>query len=118
MVFAATPKGPRVVHTPLVSTGAGAVRFHLARRNRLAPHLEGARALALVNGPDGYISPRWYPAPGEVPTWNYVALEMEGPVRRLNEDELEALLRRIGERHEGRIAAGEPWERWLGKSAQ
>src|SRR5690606_6882275 len=82
MVFAATPDGPRVAHTPLVSTGDGAVQFHLARANALTRHLPGANALAVVNGPDAYVSPRWYEAPGQVPTWNYVALELEGPVRR------------------------------------
>ena len=30
-VFAETPDGPRVAHVPLVSTGDGALHFHLAR---------------------------------------------------------------------------------------
>lgn len=110
MVFAATPDGPRVAHTPLVSTGAGTVRFHLSDRNALTPHLQRGTALLLVNGPHAYVSPRWYPDAGEVPTWNYVTLEMEGTVRRIDEAELEELLVAIGERHEGRIIAGEPWE--------
>lgn len=41
MVFAATPDGPRVAHTPLVSTGDGALQFHIARGNGLAKHLDG-----------------------------------------------------------------------------
>jgi transcriptional regulator len=110
MVFAATPEGPRVAHTPLVSTGTGTVRFHLSNRNALTPHLAGGSALLLVNGPDAYVSPRWYLEAGEVPTWNYVALEIEGPVRRLGEEELSALLAMIGDRHETRIASGEPWQ--------
>jgi transcriptional regulator len=109
MVFLSTPDGPRVAHTPLVTTGAGGVRFHLSNRNALTPHLVGANALLLVNGPDGYVSPRWYAEEGEVPTWNYVALEMEGLVRCLTATELEQLLEAIGERHERRIVSGEPW---------
>ncbi|HWK41854.1 MAG TPA: FMN-binding negative transcriptional regulator [Croceibacterium sp.] len=110
MVFAATPNGPRVAHTPLVSTGDGAVQFHLARGNALTRHLAGANALAVVNGPDAYVSPRWYGEAGQVPTWNYVALELEGPVRRMEEPGLAALLEAIGAREEARIAEGTPWQ--------
>ncbi|WP_228243521.1 FMN-binding negative transcriptional regulator [Porphyrobacter sp. GA68] len=109
MIFAGTPDGPRVAHTPLVSTGDGAVQFHLANGNALARHLAGTTALAVVNGPDAYISPRWYTRPGQVPTWNYVAVELEGRVRRMEQEGTEALLAGIGQRHEARIAAGEPW---------
>ncbi len=109
MVFAATPDGPRVAHTPLVSTGDGAVQFHLARANALTRHLPGANALAVVNGPDAYVSPRWYEAPGQVPTWNYVALELEGPVRRMEDEGLAALLEAIGKREEARVTGGRAW---------
>jgi transcriptional regulator len=109
MIFAATPDGPRVAHTPLVSTGDGALQFHLARGNALTGHLAGTDALAVVNGPDAYVSPRWYGEPGQVPTWNYVAVEMEGPVRRMDEEGLAALLEAIGAREEARISGGEPW---------
>lgn len=57
MVFAATPDGPRVAHTPLLMTEGGAVQFHLARSNALARHLDGTTALIVVNGPDAYVSP-------------------------------------------------------------
>jgi transcriptional regulator len=109
MVFATTPDGPRVAHVPLVSTGDGAVQFHLARGNALARHLPGMNALAVVNGPDAYVSPRWYGEAGQVPTWNYVALELEGPVRRMEEEGLAALLEAIGKREEARITEGQPW---------
>lgn len=110
MVFAATPDGPRVAHTPLLSTGDGAVQFHLARGNALTQHLAGSTALVLVNGPDAYVSPRWYAAEPEtmahqVPTWNYVALEMEGPVRRMEDDGLLALLEGLSAREEARLPA-------------
>ena len=110
MIFAQTPDGPRVAHTPVVRTGDGTLRFHLALGNALTRHLTGANAPALVNGPDSYISPRWYVSPDQVPTWNYVALELEGPVRRLDEDELVALLDDLSARQEARLE-GEPWTR-------
>lgn len=109
MVFAQTPAGPRVAHTPLLSTGDGAVQFHLSRGNALAHDLAGANALVVVNGPDGYVSPRWYADPAQVPTWNYIALELEGRVRRMDTDGLTALLEGLISRHEARIAGGEPW---------
>jgi len=53
MVFLTTPDGPRVAHVPLLLTEAGTLRFHLALGNALTRHLDGAQALAVVNGPDG-----------------------------------------------------------------
>lgn len=113
MVFAETPDGPRVAHIPLVwranENSEGALHFHLARGNALTRHIAGRTALAVVNGPDAYVSPRWYADRGQVPTWNYLALELEGPVRELEYDGLHELLVAIGEREEAKIAAGEPW---------
>ena len=109
MIFAEAPDGPRVAHTPLWSTGDGALQFHLARGNALARHLPDRKALALVNGPDAYVSARWYDQPGHVPTWNYIALELEGPVRRMAQEGLLALLETLSNRQEARIDGGEPW---------
>ncbi|MDE1915734.1 MAG: FMN-binding negative transcriptional regulator [Sphingomonadales bacterium] len=110
MIFATTPDGPRVAHVPLLSTGDGAVQFHLARGNALTRHVAGGTALAVVNGPDAYVSPRWYGAEPaamarQVPTWNYVALEVEGPVRRMEEEGLLALLDALSAREEARLPA-------------
>jgi transcriptional regulator len=109
MVFAQTPDGPRVAHVPLVSSGDGRIEFHLARGNALTRYIAESDALAVVNGPDAYVSPRWYADRGQVPTWNYVALELEGPVRRMDDDGLHRLLEAIGARQEARIEAGVQW---------
>jgi transcriptional regulator len=108
MVFLTTPDGPRVGHVPLLSTGDGAVQFHLARGNALTRHLDGATALVTVMGPDSYVSPRWYDDRDTVPTWDYVALEMEGRVRRMDDDGLEGLLNAIVTKFESRLG-GEQW---------
>ena len=109
MVFAQTPDGPRVAHTPRLSTGDGAVQFHLARGNALSRHLAaGAEALIVVNGPDAYVSPRWYANRDTVPTWDYIALELEGRVRRMADEGLEAFLHAAIAKHEGRLE-GAPW---------
>ena len=109
MIFAQTPDGPRVAHVPIVSTGDGAIQFHLSNGNALTRHLAGMTALAVINGPDAYVSPRWYSQSGQVPTWNYVTLELEGPVRRMAHEGLEAQLHAIAAREEPRIAEGEPY---------
>jgi transcriptional regulator len=61
----------------------GAVEFHLARAN---PHwktlAECTEALMIFQGPDGYITPNWYPSKAEhekvVPTWNYAVVHAYG----------------------------------------
>lgn len=112
-VFLTTPDGPRVAHTPLLWAGAkgssGWVQFHLALGNALTRHLHGSTALVVVNGPDAYVSPRWYANRATVPTWDYVALELGGRVRRMGAEGLEALLHALIERHEGRLES-EPWK--------
>ena len=111
MVFLATPDGPRVAHTPVLLRGTGDDRrlvFHLARGNALTRHLDGAHALVVVNGPDGYVTPRWYADQGTVPTWNYVAIEAEGRVARLDRDGLLGLLTDLSAHNEARIP-GQPW---------
>lgn len=111
MIFAHTPDGPRVAHVPLLWTGDGAVQFHLARGNALTKHLDGATVLAVVNGPDGYVSPRWYADGGaeQVPTWNYAAVELEGRVRRMDEEGLLGQITTLSAKHEARVSAGQPW---------
>jgi transcriptional regulator len=108
MVFLTTPDGPRVAHTPLLLAGTGAVRFHLSRGNTLTRWLDGATALVTVNGPDAYVSPRWYADRATVPTWDYVTLELEGQVRKMDDDSTDALLYALIEKHEGRLG-GEQW---------
>lgn len=111
MVYAQTPDGPRVGHTPILSTGDGAVQFHLSRGNALAKYLAGETALMVVNGPDAYISPRWYDDPNQVPTWDYVSLELEGRVRMMDSEGLVTMLDTLTARFEARVPQGEPWSR-------
>src|SRR3546814_10904460 len=79
-VFAGTPDGPRVAHAPVVLSGDGTtLQFHLARGNGLTRHLAGRTALAVVQGPDAYVSANWYEAQAKaVPTWTYFGVEMGG----------------------------------------
>lgn len=111
-IFAATPDGPRVAHAPVVLSADGKrLQFHLARGNALTRHLEGQTALIVVQGPDAYVSPGWYQDADQVPTWNYVAVEMEGAARKVGDEALVALLDTLSAQHEARIGANPPWTR-------
>ncbi|MEN2747360.1 FMN-binding negative transcriptional regulator [Sphingomonas sp. T9W2] len=96
VLFVTTPDGPRAAQVPVVTTDDGTLRFHVARANMVTPHLDGATALFVAQGPHAYISPRWYRAgPDEVPTWNYLSVEVEGVVHAIDRaglrDQIDAL---------------------------
>ncbi len=111
MIFAATSDGPRVGHVPFVFLDDDRIGFHLARGNALTKHLDGMEGLFVINGPDGYISPDWYEMEDQVPTWNYLALELQGPVRKMSEDELAAQVDALSAVQEGRLAPKPVWTR-------
>lgn len=100
--------GPAVVHAPVIAE-ADTIRFHVSRANPVK--LEGKRALLSCLGPDAYVSPDWYGVPDQVPTWNYVAVEAEGPLRQLGEEELATLLDALSAAHEARLAPKPAWTR-------
>jgi transcriptional regulator len=78
--------GLYATHLPTVlkDNGAfGVIEYHLARAN---PHwkdlAEGNEALMIFQGPEGYITPNWYPSKAlhgkVVPTWNYAVVHAYG----------------------------------------
>jgi transcriptional regulator len=102
-------EGPSLVHAPVVAAAPDRIRFHVSRGNRAK--LEGKTALLSCLGPDAYVSPDWYGTPDQVPTWNYLAVEAEGPLRRLDENELADLLDELSALHEARLAPKPAWTR-------
>jgi transcriptional regulator len=86
--------------------------FHVAKRNAMAPFLvEGVRAVALSAGPHAYVSPDWLAGHNNVPTWNCVSVEAEGPLTPLGPDDLIALLDDLSLQEEARLAPKKPWTR-------
>ena len=86
---------------------------HFARANRHWQRItDGAPALAVVTGPDAYVSPGWYASKREhgkvVPTWNYSAVHLRGTAT-VHEDAgfLRDVVTRLTEAHEATRA--EPW---------
>jgi transcriptional regulator len=72
----------------------------------------GAEGLAIVTGPEAYVSPSWYESKIRhgrvVPTWNYEAVHLTGPVVfRQDPEWLRGVVTRLTRRHEG--GREHPW---------
>lgn len=86
---------------------------HLARANtHWCRIIEGSPALAIVTGPDTYVSPSWYATKADhgrvVPTWNYSVVHLRGAVTVHDDpDWVRGLVTRLTDRHEQ--ARAEPW---------
>jgi len=99
-------------HLPLELVGEAQLHGHVARGNELAK-LDGAEILVIFRGPDGYVSPNWYPSKREthreVPTWNYAVVHVHGRLRVTHDATwLRGLLERLTDRHEA--GQPEPWQ--------
>ena len=110
-ICASAGEGPVVAHAPVVRGEGERLLFHVSRSNRAVPALDSGRALLSCLGPDAYVSPDWYGSDNQVPTWNYLAVEAEGSLRRLEEAELVAQLDRLSAVHEARLAPKPAWTR-------
>ncbi len=90
--------------------GHGRLLGHLALANpQWQSVAAGSSALAIVHGPQAYVSPAWYPSKARhgrvVPTWNYVTVHFTGPLTvHRDPDWLRDVVTRLTERHE----AGRP----------
>lgn len=107
-VITDTAGTPQVSHLPLLVDDPDSPQLvllgHVARANPQAKSLDGARAVAIFNGPHAYISPRWYVSEGNPPTWNYGAACASGVVSTISDrDGALDILRRL-------IATVEPQE--------
>ena len=107
----AGPEGVLAAHLPFV-LDEDRVLAHLVRVNPIARHLRRgpARALLIVSGPDGYVSPDWYGEAQLVPTWNYAAVHLRGELRLLDDTALRPILDRLSETFEARLAPKPPWK--------
>jgi len=90
---------------PGESNALGALYGHVARNNDQWRTSALGESLAIVRGPDAYISPSWYAAKAEhgrvVPTWNYVTAHVYG--RLVVHDDpawVENVVRRLTAKHE------------------
>jgi transcriptional regulator len=83
----------------------GSLLAHLARNNEQWKVPPIGEAMAIVHGPDAYITPSWYASKHEhgrvVPTWNYVTAHVHGELM-VHDDPawVAAMVRRLTDRHE------------------
>ena len=110
------PEGPVATQLPLVIEADGKGRDwvygHFARANPQWREAEGAMALAVFRGVDGYVTPDWYATKREtgkvVPTWNYVTVQARGRVELVTaRDDAHAIIERLTLAMEGPRAR--PW---------
>jgi transcriptional regulator len=90
----------------------GVLHGHVARGNELV-QMDGVDVLLVFHGPDGYISPNWYPSKHEtgreVPSWNYAVVHVHGRLRVIEDSVwLRGLLETLTDRHEA--AQPLPWK--------
>ena len=84
----------------------GVLRAHVARANPLWKEArDDVDALVVFQGPQGYVSPAWYPSKAEhgkvVPTWNYVTVQARGVLRAIEDPAwLRAFLTTLTTTHE------------------
>jgi transcriptional regulator len=103
-------------HVPLVlhadGDGLGCLRGHVAVKNPLGRCADPRDVLVVFQGPQTYVTPKWYPSKKEhqkvVPTWNYAVVHARG-VLRLRTDAAWLLehLHALTDRNEA--ARAEPW---------
>lgn len=116
VTLAAAPDGrPLIAHAPVIvrrlETGL-ALDLHISRGNALAPFLAaGFRAVAVSLATEAYISPDWYGSADQVPTWNYISVEAEGPVNLLDQVGLVAQVDALSAQEEARLLPKSPWTR-------
>jgi transcriptional regulator len=103
--------GPIMAHVPFVVTESGGLSalIHLARSNAIARSALPAPAVLAVMGPESYISPDWYGAVDQVPTWNYVAVHLRGQLEPLPDEALRPMADELSAVFEARLAPKRPW---------
>lgn len=97
-------------HVPLLlNDDETSVDIHLVRSNPIARGLTTPiDALVTVTGPDGYVSPDWYGAEDQVPTWNYVAVQLRGTLQKLDQEQMRDVLDRQSAHFETQLPKT-PW---------
>ena len=76
---------PFISHLPLIfspqTNEDNLLLGHMARSNPQWKHFkDNPEALAIINGPHTYITPRWYQSDRDVPTWNYAVAHLHGKI--------------------------------------
>lgn len=104
---------PFVAEGKCSPTGCDKLKAHLVRSNPLAEFLskiefeeiDKVGCTLIVSGPDCYVSPDWYGIDDQVPTWNYISIQIKGFVKLLPEEELVPVIDALSTNFESRMEA-------------
>ena len=104
------PDGLLASHIPvLLAPDKTTLDMHLVRSNPILRLLDTPQdALLAVMGPDGYVSPDWYGADDQVPTWNYAAVQIRGTLEALDHATMHDMLDRQSAHFEDQLPKT-PW---------
>jgi len=102
--------GILAAHVPvLLSKDTATIDLHLVRSNPIVRTLTTPQdALLSIMGPDGYVSPDWYGADDQVPTWNYAAVQLRGTLELLDQNTIRDVLDRLSAHFENQLLKT-PW---------
>jgi transcriptional regulator len=109
------PAGPTEPDGTETSGGHGRLLGHIALQNpQWSTAIADIPGLAIVHGPQAYISPSWYQSTKEhgrtVPTWNYTTVHFSGKLTfHQDADWLRDVVTRLTERYED----GRPGRWWV-----
>ena len=115
-VVVSTETGFEATPIPWMLRRSGAATLlvgHVSKANPLARMLsEPIEAIVIVDGPDGYVSPSWYPSKAEsgevVPTWNYVSVHLHGRLSAVHDAVwLKEMVESLTDRYE--MGRDRPW---------
>ncbi len=68
------------------------LKGHMARKNKQWIYAKNNNVTVLFLGPHHYISPLYYHDKESVPTWDYITARVDGVMKMLNKEEMEAFL--------------------------
>jgi transcriptional regulator len=113
----ASAQGLEANHIPMLidpePVPFGTLRGHVARANPVWRTFNtDMEALVVFQGPQGYITPSWYPSKAQhgkvVPTWNYAVVHAHGPLKIFDDAEwLRKLVTRLTDSQESQRE--KPW---------
>lgn len=83
----------------------GTLYCHFARANPHWKEVVNNKALVVFSGPHSYVSPTWYTASPNVPTWNYAAVHAYGDVELIADDKVHQVLDQTVAKYEPELIA-------------